>query len=68
MYEYVDDPILTVNELMEVLKIGKNLAYQMLNSGTIKAFRIKRQWKIPRASIEEFILTSAKDGCQILFL
>ena len=31
--------ILTVPELMELLYIGKNTAYQLLNEGHIKAFR-----------------------------
>lgn len=35
--------ILTVEELCEVLGIGANAAYQMLNDGSVPAFRIGRR-------------------------
>ena len=59
MYDYGDDSIMTVYELMETLKIGKNLAYQLLNNGTIKGFRIGKSWKISRKLLDDFILDSA---------
>lgn len=54
-----DIEIITVDDLMEILNIGKNVAYQLLNSQRIKAFRVGRTWKIPRCKVEEFILESA---------
>ena len=48
--------ILTIEELMELLYIGKNTAYQLLKSGEIKAFRIGKVWKIPRESVNEYIM------------
>ena len=53
--EYELNNILTVEELMELLNIGKNTAYSLLESGEIKAFRIGRMWKIPRKSVYEYI-------------
>lgn len=47
--------ILTVEEFCEVLGIGPNTAYQMLNNGTISAFRIGRRWKIPKEAVREYI-------------
>lgn len=47
--------ILTVEELCEVLGIGANAAYQLLNDGTIPAFRIGRRWKIPKDAVKEYI-------------
>ena len=52
--------ILTVPELMELLYIGKNTAYQLLNEGHIKAFRIGNTWKIPRGAVEEYIIEKCK--------
>lgn len=49
------DALLTINELREVLNIGRNAAYELLNQGTIPAFRIGRCWKIPRESVEHYI-------------
>ena len=48
--------ILTIEELMELLYIGKNTAYKLLKSGEIKAFRIGKVWKIPRESVNEYIM------------
>ena len=43
------------NELCEVLSIGKNTAYELLNSGKIRAFKIGAVWKINKASVQEYI-------------
>jgi excisionase family DNA binding protein len=53
--EYELNDILTVEDIMELLNIGKNTAYSLLESGEIKAFRIGRMWKIPRKSVYEYI-------------
>lgn len=47
--------LITVDELCEVLMIGKNSAYHLLQSGKIKCFRIGRIWKIPRESLDKYI-------------
>lgn len=49
--------ILTVTEVMELLYIGKNTAYRLLNSGEIQGFRIGRTWKIPRDALTKYILS-----------
>ena len=48
--------ILTVGEMMEMLYIGKNTAYQLLNEGVIEAFRIGNTWKIPKAAVDRYII------------
>lgn len=53
--EYESNDILNVENLMELLNIGKNTAYSLLESGEIKAFRIGRMWKIPRKSVYDYI-------------
>lgn len=47
--------LITVEELCDLLMIGRNAAYRLLNSGKIKCFRINRVWKIPRASVNKYI-------------
>lgn len=47
--------ILTLNELQEILVIGKNKAYELCKSGKIKAFRVDKGWRIPKSSVEDFI-------------
>ena len=47
--------ILSLEELCEILAIGKNVAYRLLIGKEIKAFKIGKKWKIPKASIVDFI-------------
>ncbi|WP_019555383.1 helix-turn-helix domain-containing protein [Propionispira raffinosivorans] len=54
MVEKYND-LVTVEELCEMLFIGKNAAYKLLASGELKCFRINRIWKIPRQSVSEYI-------------
>lgn len=54
MLEQYDD-LLTAEETCEVLKMGKNALYSLLGSGTLKAFRNGRVWRIPKQAVEEFI-------------
>ena len=60
MLENNNDQLITLEELQELLNIGRSTAYSLLNSGEIKAFRIGRFWKIPRASVTEFVARKSK--------
>lgn len=48
--------IMSVPDVAEVLSIGKNRVYELLENNTIKGFRIGRVWKIPKAAIQEYII------------
>lgn len=52
--------LVTIDELCEILMIGKNTAYNLLKTGVVKSFKINRIWKIPRASIDEYIMKQIK--------
>ena len=47
--------ILTVEEVCDILRIGKNSAYNLINSGEIKCYLYNRIWKIPRISVDEYM-------------
>lgn len=47
--------ILTPYEVMDYLGIGENTLYKLLNSGELGAFRIGRNWKIPRKALDKYI-------------
>ena len=49
------DALLNVRELREILSIGRNSAYDLLKQGEIQAFRIGRNWKIPKDSVIQYI-------------
>lgn len=51
--------IVTIDTLCEMLEIGKNTAYALLNGKKIKAFKIGREWRISRKAVEEYIRNEA---------
>ncbi len=47
--------ILTTDEVMDYLLIGRNTLYELLRSGKIKAFKIGSSWKISKKALEDYI-------------
>ena len=47
--------ILTPEEAMDELLIGRNAIYKLLSSGKLKGFKVGRNWKIPQKSIDAYI-------------
>lgn len=55
--EYCD--MLTVDEVAEILGIGKNAAYEIFRSGEMHCFMLKGRWKIPKESVIEYVRSKA---------
>ena len=49
--EYGD--IVTVEEVMKMLQIGRVSVYQMLKSGEIRSLRVGKKYVIPKKSVIE---------------
>lgn len=47
--------ILTREEVMEVLKIGRSTFYKLLQTGELKGFKEGNRYKVPMESVEEYI-------------
>ena len=47
--------VLTPEEAMKVLCIGRNKIYELLQSGRIKSLKIGKQYRIPKKSVQAFI-------------
>ena len=47
--------VLTPAEAIEVLGVGKNTMYRLLNSGKLPAIRVGRSWRITLEAIQTFI-------------
>lgn len=54
MLENYDD-ILTIEDVSIILGIGKNWVYRLLTEKKIAAFKIGRNWKIPKQSVINYI-------------
>ena len=58
----VDEKILTIDELQDRLRIGRNQAYKLVAEKKIKAFRTGKRWKITEAALNEYIRKSEESG------
>lgn len=47
--------LITVEDICDRLMISESVAYRLLRSGEIEAFKIGSIWKIPADSIDKYI-------------
>ena len=58
--EYPD--ILSISDVCEILFIGRNRAYELLNTGILKGFRVGRTWRIPKKNLEAYIIQRCRSA------
>lgn len=63
MFEEYGD-MLSIDDVMEMLGIGRNSVYELLNIGELKGFRIKGKWKITKRAVVEYITVKSGWYCQ----
>ena len=49
------DEVLTIKEVAALLKLAEKTVYAMAQAGEIPAFKIRGQWRIRRADLDEWI-------------
>jgi len=47
--------VLKVEDLMPILAIGRNMAYELVRSGQIYSVRVGRSYRIPVNALEEYL-------------
>ena len=47
--------VLSPNDIMSILHIGRSTAYKLLYSGYIPSIRIGKQYRIPKKSLVEYL-------------
>ena len=47
--------LLTPAEVMEILGVGKNTVYRLLNSGALKGVRLGRSWRVSGNELNVFL-------------
>lgn len=47
--------VLKVEDLMPILSIGRNMAYELVRSGQIYSVRVGRSYRIPVDALEEYL-------------
>ncbi|SDZ00230.1 helix-turn-helix domain-containing protein [Bacillus sp. 166amftsu] len=59
MFDAYDD-VVHIEDLMEMLDIGRNKAYELLQSGQIKSFKVGKSYRIPKMCIQNFVLAKVQ--------
>jgi excisionase family DNA binding protein len=57
MFAQYDD-IMSVEDVMEALSIGRSKVYELLQNGQIKAIKLKG-YRIPKTAVKDFVITQA---------
>lgn len=56
MNDFNDLPlVMRVEDLMPILSIGRNTAYDLVRSGQIRSFRIGRVYRITKDAVKEYL-------------
>jgi len=53
--------VLTVKQAADVLQLGTNRTYDLIRSGELKAVKVGSVYRIPRASLQQFLGVSESD-------
>ncbi|WP_242301758.1 helix-turn-helix domain-containing protein [Bacillus cereus group sp. BfR-BA-01361] len=56
MFENYDD-VVNIEDLMEMLNIGRNKAYELLQSGEVRSFKVGKSYRIPKVCIQQYVLS-----------
>ncbi|MBQ9347294.1 MAG: helix-turn-helix domain-containing protein [Oscillibacter sp.] len=51
--------VLRVEDLMPVLDIGRNTAYELIRCGQIRSIKVGRQIRVPKEAVAEFLTGQA---------
>lgn len=49
------EDVLTVKDVREILKIGRNYCYNLLQSGCIPSIRVGNSYRIPKVNIINYL-------------
>ena len=53
--------VVTVPEMAKMLRIGRNSAYELVNTGQMQSVRVGNQIRIPKSCIIEFLKSIQED-------
>lgn len=52
---YINEVVLTREEVMTILKIGRSTFYKLIHEGELKGYKDGNRFKIPESSVNEYI-------------
>jgi len=48
--------VVSVEEIQQILRIGKNAVYQLLKDGAIKSIKVGKRYVVPKKYIIDFLI------------
>lgn len=57
--ESAENEYLTPKEVMNLLYIGRNTFYKLVNSGELPAFRIGKQWRVQKSALSAYFAVNS---------
>jgi excisionase family DNA binding protein len=54
-WEEVVMELLTVDEVVDLLRISRDTVYRLVAAGKLPARKVGRQWRFPRAELEKHV-------------
>ena len=54
MFSNYNDMV-TIDEMCDMMHIGRNTAYELLRRGVLRGYKEGRVWKIPKFAVEDYI-------------
>ncbi len=48
--------VVSIEEIQQMLRIGKNAVYQLLKDGTIKSIKVGKRYVVPKKYIIDFLI------------
>ncbi|MBN1918698.1 MAG: helix-turn-helix domain-containing protein [Verrucomicrobia bacterium] len=58
----MSDEVLTIKEVAALLKLAEKTVYAMANAGEMPAFKIRGQWRIKRAELDQWLDEQPRGG------
>lgn len=55
--------VLTPTECMNILSIGRNAIYSLLQNDVLKSVKIGKQYRIPKSSLENYLTLCYSNKC-----
>jgi len=52
-----DFKLYTIDEIAEILKVTQRTIYNYIKSGTLKAIKIGKYWRVKHSDLEKFLET-----------
>lgn len=53
----MSDPILTIKEVADYLKVNERTIYRLSASGELPAFKVGNSWRFKQSELEQYIAT-----------